>query len=141
MISKYILYSSSYAKSDNINYSDSDSWRNNPLIRQELNTKYYNEFFTDEEKTKIKDATNGDKMFLFSYNDGIEYFDEYDQLGRSYSSGNSFSDGYYWIRDFKNNNCPCIINGEGKQMEVKNKKNQYGVRPCIWVENWERLIK
>lgn len=138
MISKYILYSSSYAKSDNINYSDSDSWRNNPLIRQELNTKYYNEFFTDEEKTKIKDATNGDKMFLFSNSDAV-YFDYYDKLGRSYSSGNSFSDYYYWIRDFSNNNYPCIINGDGKQMEVKNKEKQYGVRPCIWVKDWEKI--
>ena len=139
MISKYILYSSGYAKIDTGDYSNNDSWSNNPLIRQELNTKYYNEFFTDEEKTKIKDATNGDKMFLFSNSDAV-YFDYYDKLGRSYSSGNSFSDYYYWIRDFSNNNYPCIINGDGKKMEVKNKEKQYGVRPCIWVKDWRSLI-
>lgn len=142
LISKYILYSSLYAekKEGYEKYSAEDKWDNYPLIRKELNGKYYNDFFTDEEKTKIKKDKNGDNMSLLSYGDGIVYFDDYDKLGLFYGLG--YDNVYYWIRDFDTNDHPCLIRAnEQKTIGVENKNTEYGVRPCIWVKDWKSLIK
>lgn len=121
-------------------YSAEDKWDNYPLIRKELNGKYYNDFFTDEEKTKIKKDKNGDNMSLLSYGDGIVYFDDYDKLGLFYGLG--YDNVYYWIRDFDTNDHPCLIRAnEQKTIGVENKNTEYGVRPCIWVKDWKSLIK
>lgn len=144
LISKYILYDSVYAavkNDEDTTFTADDEWKKNPLVKTELNGIYYNKFFTEEEKKRIIE-TSGDYMFLLYSSllreEGL-YFDRYDKIGYKYDSYGANS---YWLKDFNSlKNLPNRMTDDydPKVVSVSDKYMSYGVRPCIWVKNWESL--
>ncbi len=159
LISKYALTYMPYNKS--IEAVDV-TWETSSL-RTWLNTKFYEEVFSSEEKKRIlsTNVENGneqghsgarteggndttDNVFLISYKEMNEYFEDYEDLlcqaTRYYIAQDGFVDsdtGYvrWWLRSpgLRQSEALCI-DEEGEYITMIAFNSSLAVRPAVWIK-------
>ncbi len=144
LLSKYILFDSKYADGEygkNEKFTDSDKWNKNPYIRTFLNDDFYTSSFSATEKGQIEEHTVLGKVFLPARSEfgNYVYFDYYDSLGRR--KGDVY-DHWYWLLDFNVEGTSPYQATSCESRDIKaiyKRDSTAGIRPCIWVKNWESL--
>ena len=114
----------------NQNTNDGNSWSDSQ-IRHYLNTEFWDEAFSDEEKERVINTllpvpnSTKDNVFLLSKAEAEEFLTNEERcLGMD-----------WWLRNqpLNNTNCSFFVDNEGK-LSWNYVRYHYGIRPAIYIK-------
>ena len=133
LLTKYLSVVNPYFEDDNINNVNKKATWETSTIREWLNTKYYNETFSNSEKEYIilsKLETTSDNVFLLSVDEVNKYLKKTKARSSDFASADS-----WWLRTTgQDEKFAAFVKNDGKIDEdgafINSDKS---TRPAIWV--------